>query len=119
MNIINSVIYVLLNYYNNYYNMSQPSIKIELESIDIIATWKYNCKNTECICNRPLYLPSVTEIDENNISTDNVVIGECGHGIHRTCLNAYFKTCNNICPIDKLEWTYASVTIPKYHILNN
>ncbi len=99
--------------------MNQTSVKIELNSIDIIATWKYQCKNTDCICNRELYLPTVIEIDANNISTDNVVIGECGHGIHKSCLETYFKTCNNICPIDKLSWSSASATKPKYHIIDN
>lgn len=95
-----------------------PSIKIDITSIDLVATWKYNCKNTDCVCNRALYLPTVTEIDTNNISTDNVIIGECGHGIHKSCLDTYFKTCDNICPIDKLTWSSASVTKPKYHIVD-
>jgi len=93
------------------------SVTIELNSIDIVATWKYVCKNIDCICNRVLYLPTVTEIDENNISTDNVIIGECGHGIHKSCLETYFKTCSNICPIDKLPWSCAYSTKPKYHIV--
>jgi hypothetical protein len=96
-----------------------PSVKIELNSIDIIATWKYMCKNNDCICNRPLYLPTVTEIDTNNIYTDNVIVGQCGHALHKSCLESYFKTCDNICPIDKLEWSSASITKPKYHIIDD
>jgi hypothetical protein len=95
------------------------AVKLEINSIDIIATWKYNCKNTDCICNRPLYLPTVNEIDKNNISTDNVIIGECGHGMHKPCIDAYFKTYNNMCPIDKLEWKSIQENKPKYHIVEN
>lgn len=95
------------------------TIKLEINSIDLVATWKYNCKNADCICNRPLYLPTANEVDKNNISTDNVVIGECGHGMHKQCIDSYFKTCNNMCPIDKLEWKSAKENKPKYHVIEN
>jgi len=94
------------------------NIKLEIESIDFIATWKYNCKNAECVCKRNLYLPTSNEIEQNNITTNNIVIGECGHGLHKTCMETYFKTCNNICPFDKLEWKQAIVNNPKYYVTN-
>jgi hypothetical protein len=93
------------------------TIKLELNSINLVATWKYSSKNIDCICKRPLHLPTVNEIDRNNISTDNVIIGECGHAMHKSCIEAYFKTCDNICPIDKLEWKYVTEKKPKYHIV--
>ena len=95
------------------------SVKLEINSIDLVATWKYNCKNTECVCNRPLYLPTVTEVDTNNISTDNIVIGHCGHGMHKSCITTYSKNYNNMCPIDKLEWIPSEIIKPKYHIVDN
>ena len=95
------------------------SIALELKSIDLVATWKYNCKNTECMCNRSLYLPIVTKVDTNNISTDNIIIGECGHGMHKSCIESYLKTCNNTCPIDKLQWTASETNKPTYYIVDN
>jgi len=93
------------------------SISIDLLSIQIVGTWKYKCKNTECVCNRALYLPTSDEIDKKNIVSNNIIIGECGHGMHQQCIEAYTKTYNGMCPIDRLEWIPQKNNTAKYHIV--
>jgi hypothetical protein len=95
------------------------SASIELNSIQFVGTWKYNCKNTECVCKRPLYMPTVEEVEKKNINTNNVVIGECGHGMHHSCIESYTKTYNGMCPLDKLQWSNAKNDTPTYYVVEN
>lgn len=95
------------------------SASIQLNKLDLVVQWKYACTNTECICNRQLHLPTLNEIENKNINTNNVVFGECGHGMHKACLDSYLKTYDGICPIDRLKWVQMQTREkPKYNIVN-
>jgi len=101
------------------------SVTIELNNIELVGTWKYVSKNIDCICNRPLYMPTSDEVEKKNINTNNVVIGDCGHGMHQSCIDAFAKTYNTdnktnsyvLCPIDRLEWK-CSRDVSKYHVVS-
>jgi hypothetical protein len=95
------------------------SVSIELNNIQFVGTWKYNCKNLECVCKRPLYMPTVEEIEKKNINTNNVIIGECGHAIHQSCIESYIKTYGNMCPFDKLQWNPMKGDVPTYYVVEN
>jgi hypothetical protein len=96
------------------------SVQIKINSIDFVGTWKYTCSNTECICKRQLYLPTINEIENKNINLNNVVIGECGHGLHTECLESYLKAYDGMCPFDKLKWSSKNSSVkPKYNIIDN
>ena len=94
------------------------SVQIKINSIDFVGTWKYTSSNTECVCKRQLYLPTINEIENKNINLNNVVIGECGHGLHTECLESYLKTYDGMCPFDKLKWSSKNNSVkPKYNIV--
>ena len=96
--------------------MTTPTITIK--EINIVGTWKYTCSNTDCVCKRPLYMPTLTEIENKNINVNNVVFGECGHGMHQSCIDAYLKTYDGICPLDKLKWKQQKGDTPKYNVID-
>jgi hypothetical protein len=68
-------------------------------------------------------MPTSDEVEKKNINTNNVVIGECGHGLHQSCIDAFSKSTNPtnayiICPFDKLEWKCPK-DISRYHVVGN
>jgi hypothetical protein len=94
------------------------SVQIKVNSFNFVGTWRYSCSNTECICKRELYLPTANEIETKNINLDNVVFGECGHGLHRSCLESYLKAYDGMCPFDKLKWSSKNDgNKPKYNVI--
>lgn len=88
---------------------------IKITDLDVIASWKYNSKNSDCVCNRSLQLPMSTQINKKKIYSNNIVFGECGHAFHTECINAYLKTYN-MCPLDKLKFMRIE---PNYKIKYN
>jgi len=78
---------------------------ITLKNIDLVGCWNYASKNTECVCNRSLQLPTATQIENKNIYRNDIVFGECGHGFHTECINSYTRTYGPMCPHDKLPFT--------------
>jgi hypothetical protein len=82
--------------------MSQATIKVN--DINLIATWNYTSVHSECVCKRSLHLPTVNQVENKNIYRNDIVFGECGHGMHSECLDNYMKVYGKMCPIDKLPW---------------
>jgi len=82
--------------------MSQATFKIN--NINIVSTWNYTCKNTSCVCDRSLHLPTSAEVEKKNIYRNDIIFGECGHGMHSECINLYIKNNEGMCPIDRLPW---------------
>jgi RING-box protein 1 len=78
------------------------NISFEINHMNIIAKWKYSCKNDECICSRNLQAPTKQEIVKKKITND-IIIGKCGHGFHKACITEFVKSYN-VCPIDKLPF---------------
>jgi hypothetical protein len=78
--------------------------KINITDLELVALWNYNSKNKECICNRSLHLPTLTQIENNNIYRNDITFGKCGHAFHTECINSYLKTYNNMCPYDRLPF---------------
>ncbi len=90
---------------------------INITDIEIVASWGYNSKNTNCICDTSLHLPAHNE--RNNIHRDNVTFGECMHGFHTECLNPYLKNNSGACPFDKLPFIKSENNYKiKYNIIN-
>jgi len=92
---------------------------IKITDLELFATWKYNSKNTNCICGRTLCLPTVSQIEKKNIYRDDITFGECGHAFHTECINSYLKTNNNMCPYDRLPFIKSEIKNKiKYNIIN-
>jgi SUMO ligase MMS21 Smc5/6 complex component len=82
--------------------MSIQQVPFEINSMNIISKWKYSCKNEECICSRNLQAPTKCELTSKKITND-IIIGKCGHGFHKKCIEEFIKSYN-VCPIDKLPF---------------
>lgn len=92
---------------------------IEINKINIVATWDYNTNNKDCVCGKSLHFPSTVQIDKHNIDRNNIAFGDCGHAFHKECINAYLKTNNNTCPLDQKYWmSCKSESNIKYSVLN-
>lgn len=78
---------------------------IDIKKINIVASWDYTSKNKECVCNRSLHLPTVGQVEKQNIYRNDISFGECGHAYHTECINAYLKAYGGMCPCDRLNWT--------------
>jgi hypothetical protein len=73
-------------------------MSLNITDIKFVGTWKYTCTNTECICKQSIYLPTINQINNRNIFSDNITINNCGHGFHKDCFNSM-----NNCPYDNTE----------------
>jgi hypothetical protein len=78
---------------------------INVTDLELVASWNYNSKNKECVCNRSIHLPTANQVEKKNIYRNDITFGECGHAFHTECINSYLKTYNNMCPLDRLPFT--------------
>lgn len=100
--------------------------EMKINSINLNVVWSYASKNTDCICSRPLHMPTANEIQKKVISRNNVITGECGHTFHKECIEQYCKnntigdTEVHLCPFDHLQWKQHKketlVAKPEYYL---
>jgi hypothetical protein len=77
---------------------------INIKNLNIVASWDYTSTNKDCVCKRSLHLPTISQIEKKNLYRNDIVFGECGHGMHSECISNYIKENGCICPIDNIPW---------------
>ena len=85
------------------------NITINLKQLNLVIPWRFDGANTECsLCRRSLQAPSLQELnpgDGKPIMIDGeIVVGECKHLFHKSCMNHLLNTDCASCPIDKTPW---------------
>ena len=77
------------------------TIKLTLRKLKAVATWNYTSENQECLlCKKDLMVPVKDQ------SNNKVIINECNHGFHTSCINKWFNDGNTImCPDFNTHWT--------------
>lgn len=88
----------------------EPSAKIKISSIDIIAQVNYKTPSQDCaICRQSLMAPSPSDISNvnatnNKIPPNHVDVGCCGHAFHRSCITTISLNNACTCPLDYTPW---------------
>jgi hypothetical protein len=77
--------------------------RLSLNNIKMVATWKYDTKNTDCTLCRKELLSPVQEPETNKINGD-VTVGKCNHGFHTVCINSWLMSGDTTCPICHEQW---------------
>jgi hypothetical protein len=72
------------------------AIPIKIKSINLVAQYNFNCMNTTCLCNNNLKDFEVK---------DDVHLGNCGHGFHKTCI-VQRQIIDNNCPLCNTPWNF-------------
>ena len=91
---------------------------IKVTDLELVASWNYNSKNKDCVCNRSIHLPTATQVEKKNLYRNDITFGECGHAFHTECLHSYLKIYNNMCPFDRLPFTKSDNNYKiKYNII--
>ena len=62
---------------------------IKINNINLICSWKYKCKNNDCICSHKL--------EYNTTNSKEIFRGKCGHAYHKDCINRHLQINLN-CP---------------------
>ena len=83
-------------------------IKIELEQLNIVATWNYtqtaNSNNMCNICKHHIMASPLEKINKGLFDT-KIVLGKCKHYFHSDCIvNLHKKTSTTSCPICLTPW---------------
>ena len=85
----------------------QPKVKLTLTNLKVIASWRYNSENQDCmICHKDLMMP-VQESGTRKINGD-VTVGACNHAFHTVCINSWLIKKNISCPYCSTGWKSAS-----------
>jgi len=78
-------------------------VKITMNCLNMVASWKYNSENQECkLCHKDLLVP-IQESKTDKINGD-VTIGTCNHGFHTYCIDSWIGNGNISCPICLTIW---------------
>jgi hypothetical protein len=85
----------------------EQQVNFEIDSINIYGNWKYNSVNNICgVCENSLYdAPPSRNNKIKIIVSTHVVMGECFHAFHRTCIKKYILK-NTTCPLCVPERQY-------------
>jgi hypothetical protein len=86
----------------------KSKVKLTLNSLKVVATWKYSSENQECkLCNKNLMIPVLINHQDSKFTEphEDVVIGICNHGFHAYCMNKWLEHKNISCPYCKNIWT--------------
>jgi len=86
---------------------------IKINSVDIISSWSYKCKNNKCVCGKSLQLPALKTDNNNFLNRNDIVFTKCNHGMHKSCMDENIKKGNNICPFDQLPILENEIKIMK------
>jgi hypothetical protein len=100
--------------------------QLSIESLNIQFKWQLATNNesddTLCLlCQQNLVAPSVYKMVPNSKSlydlTETIVVGECGHKFHKSCMDENNTNLNVVsCPIDNTMWRckYSYTSMPLY-----
>jgi len=85
----------------------EPKVKLTLTNLKVVASWRYNSENQDCmICHKDLMMP-VQESGTRKINGD-VTVGACNHAFHTVCINSWLIKKNISCPYCSTGWKSAS-----------
>jgi hypothetical protein len=77
------------------------NISFQITGIDFVSTWTYDCENDIChLCRKSL----TDGIIYYKKTDNNVLIGNCKHGYHESCMNTWLSDGNLSCPYCKTMW---------------
>ena len=85
-------------------NIEKPKITLSVDSLNVVATWKYDVENDMCaLCHQDLMIPTQRSIRDKVIN-GNVTIGKCKHGFHEDCIERWIKNGNISCTVCNTTW---------------
>lgn len=104
----------------NIENIEIPKVKLTLKKIRPVVMWEYDTINTHCICKVDL-MQSVPVTDSKNtiVYKGDVIIGECEHGYHSSCITTLIKKGAVSCPTCRMDWKPVSNVNPHVYVYNS
>jgi len=104
----------------NIENVKIPQVKLTLKKIMPVVMWEYDTINTHCICKVDL-MHSVPVTDGRNtiVYKGDVIIGECEHGYHSSCITTLIKKGAVSCPTCRMDWKPISNVNPHVYVYNS
>ena len=86
---------------------AEPKITLSVDSLNMVATWKYDVENDTCaLCHQDLMIPTQRSIREKVVN-GNVTVGKCKHGFHEDCIDRWIKNGNISCTVCNTTWDAA------------
>lgn len=92
-------------------NEKAKGVQMKLNSVNFLIGWKFKGGVTECsICKHCIAGPSPELLHAKqksgtlDLSAESVVLGKCGHYVHKTCLDKNFSKKDCLCPVDNTNW---------------
>jgi len=77
---------------------TNSTVSIQINKINLVTGWKYNCLNDKCICNSKLV--------DNNTNNKSIIKSTCNHAFHKSCLDNHL-ILTQTCPICNTDWVFS------------
>lgn len=85
-------------------------LPIKLKNMSVQAYWSLDLNSQVCkLCQKHLMNATQEEIENRSIN-NTMIVGKCGCGFHKRCMDQWLKSGNKFCPVDNSNWKEVNTT---------